>query len=97
MLVEVPFPSCSRSEMQAFRAQRLAARGFHLPADAGWPNTGRYDLCPRQPGMLSLYARQCRHPGRLAKELKAYKAEFPRGLRSTQTAGLSFGAKVHRV
>ena len=44
MLVEVPFPSCSRSEMQAFRAQRLAARGFHLPADAGWPNTGRYDL-----------------------------------------------------
>jgi len=78
-----------------WQGSHLAARGFHLPADVGWPNTGHYGLSPRpldRRSMLSLYARECGHLERLAKGLKAHKTMFPRGLRSTKTAGLWFAA-----
>ena len=63
-----------------------------LPADEGWPNIRGYGSSACQtarPSTLLLYARHCGRFGRLAKRLKAYKSIFPKGLQSTQTAGLS--------
>jgi hypothetical protein len=70
---------------------------LRLPGDGGWPNIRGYGSSARQtarPSTLLLYAHHCGRFGRLAKRLKAYKSIFPKGLQSTQTAGLSLATGV---